>query len=138
MILSGRVWKAGSAWVIECPALGAVTEGRSKKDALGMMVDWIQSMLDDPAFKVAIAAGKGEEFTMAFDDPRPILGMMIAQARVESGLTLEEVAQRLGLKSRSNARHYETGKHAPTLAKAQEILGALGYDIRIDLVKKRA
>ena len=57
MIISGRVWKDGSTWIIECPTLGAVTEGTSKANALMMMVDWVQSMtFEDAAPILALIA----------------------------------------------------------------------------------
>ena len=137
MILTGKLWKDGRYWLIECPALDAMTQGFTKREALEMMVDWVQTALDDPGIKVQIKeAGKGG-FQMKFDDPKPILGLMIDRAREAAGLTYEEVAKRVGLKSRSGIKTMASGKHDPQFSKIANVLSAIGYDVQVDLVPSK-
>lgn len=137
MILTGKLWKDGRYWLIECPALDALTQGFTKKEALKMMVDWVQTALDIPGFKIQIKeAGKGG-FQMKFDDPKPILGLMIDRAREAAGLTYEEVAKRVGLKSRSGIKTMASGKHDPQFSKIANVLSAIGYDVQVDLVPSK-
>jgi predicted RNase H-like HicB family nuclease len=80
MTLQGKVWKDGKFWLIECAAIRAMTQGTSKRDALSMMVDWIQTTLDRPDFAVEIReAGEGE-FVMSFPDPAPVLALVAGEA----------------------------------------------------------
>lgn len=137
MMLKGRVWKDGRFWLIACPSLDAMTQGHTKREAFAMIVDWIKTALDQPDFQVEVLPDEGEAFFLRFADAKPILGLMIERARASSGMTLDEVAKKLGLKSRSNVKHYETGKHAASIAKAQEILDAMGFDLEIS-VRRRA
>src|SRR6185312_5507096 len=137
MKLSGRLWKDGSYWLIECPALQAVTQGRTKRDALDMMVDWVRTSLDNDEFPVEIMAGPEDTFAMRFADPKPVGGLIIERARNVAGLTLDQLAKSLGVKSRSTAAHYESGKHAITIDKLSEVFEAMGMEIEID-VKQRA
>jgi predicted RNase H-like HicB family nuclease len=137
MILVGKLWKDGRYWLIECPALDAMTQGLTKKEALEMMVDWLQTALGDSRFKVHIAESGKSGFQMRFDDPKPILGLMIDRARGAAGLTYQEVAQRVGLKSRSGIKTMASGKHDPRFSKIANVLSAIGYDFKIDLVPSK-
>jgi DNA-binding XRE family transcriptional regulator/predicted RNase H-like HicB family nuclease len=137
MKIQGSIWKEGKYWAVHCPALQADTQGKSRKDGLEMMKDWVQSMLDDPSYKVEVELTGDDSFSISVQDPSPIMALIVQRARASSGMTLDQLAKKLGLKSRSNAAHYETGKHAPSLAKAQDILDALGFDLEIS-VRRRA
>jgi hypothetical protein len=37
MQLGGRVWKSGKHWLVDVPALGAMTQGRIRADAVRML-----------------------------------------------------------------------------------------------------
>ena len=77
MQLQGKVRREGNTWLIECPDIGAFTEGRrTKADAYRMMADWVQSILDRPDYKVDICDGAAAgEFVMAFEERHHILGI---------------------------------------------------------------
>jgi transcriptional regulator with XRE-family HTH domain len=45
----------------------------------------------------------------------------VERNRNTQGLTLQEIANRLGIKGRSAIKQYETGKHDPSFAKAQQL-----------------
>lgn len=139
MMLRGRVYKNGAHWLIECPALDAMSQAKTKREAYEMLVDWIQTALDQPKFEVAIIpdSATAEGFDISFVDFKPIMGLMIERTRQKHEMTLDDIAKHMGLKSRSNISHYETGKHALNLDKAQEIFDAMGYDVEIS-IKKRA
>jgi len=137
MILTGKLWKDGRYWLIECPTLDALTQGLTKKEALEMMVDWVKTALNDSSFKVQIVESGKSGFQMKFDDPKPILGLMIDRAREAAGLTYEEVAKRVGLKSRSGIKTMASGKHDPRFSKIANVLGAIGYDFKVDLVPSK-
>lgn len=137
MKLTGNVWKEGRFWIVHVPALHLDTQGFTRKEALKMAEDWVQSALNDPHFKVDITVTGKSELVMGFNDPKPILALMIERTRSASGLTYAEVANKLDLKSRSNIKSLTNGKHDPGFTKILKLLEAMGYDIEIGL-KKRA
>ena len=61
----------------------------------------------------------------------------ILKARADAGLTQAEVASRIGTTQSAIAR-LETGggKHSPSLATLQRYATALGYKVRVQLVKE--
>lgn len=135
MFLKGRVWKDDSMWLIECPALQAMTQGHTKKEALEMLIDWVRSILEKDDFPLEITS-KGEDVMLKVQDPKPILALMVERNRNAQGLTLREIADRLGVKGRAGVKQYETGKHDPGFTKAQELFEALGYEMQIELIPK--
>jgi hypothetical protein len=63
-----RIWRSERYWLVEAPAIGAMTQGLSFRDAAAMLVDWIRSMLDRPDFEVELTAlGDGYYSVMARD-----------------------------------------------------------------------
>jgi len=60
------------------------------------------------------------------------------KARLESGLTQAEVAERIGTTQSAVAR-LESGnrRHSPSLATLEKYASALGYKVQIHLVKQR-
>jgi predicted RNase H-like HicB family nuclease len=66
LFLTGKYWRDGKFWVIECPSLGASTQGFSKEEAFMMMVDWIQTTLDDKDFPVLLEDKENGCFEIGF------------------------------------------------------------------------
>ena len=46
MRFEGRVWKDGEHWLIEVPALHAMTQGYTREEAHGMIKDLIETIHD--------------------------------------------------------------------------------------------
>lgn len=60
---------------------------------------------------------------------------IIRQARKATGLTQEEVSEKLGL-SRSVIAKYETGAISPTIDRLIEIMDAIGVQFNISIQKE--
>jgi len=61
----------------------------------------------------------------------------VFKARVESGLTQAEVAERAGTTQSAIARlESAAGKHSPSIATLQRYAKALGYRVQVRLVKE--
>ena len=74
--LFGRLWRDGKWWAIDCPAIGATTQGRTRDEAMAMLVDWVRSMLNDAAFRVRVEldGGMGDHWTLVVRLPFPSEG----------------------------------------------------------------
>ena len=116
MRLHGRVYKDGKFWLAEVPMLDAMTQGRTRKDALAMVAD--------------LHSGKHEAFEVSAADTRGLMSLILRRQRERSGLSLAEAAVRLGAKSRNAYARYERGTSVPTLDKLTELLQAVapGHD----------
>ena len=134
MRLPVRIWKDGKFWIVEAACLDATTQGRSRKEALAMLEDWVRSSLDSKDYVVNVEHVSGNDAVMSVEDPKPLIGLMLQRTRALSGLTYAAVANGLHAKSRNAFRQYETGQHDPGLSKLCELVGVLGFQLEINLV----
>jgi ribosome-binding protein aMBF1 (putative translation factor) len=123
--------KDGRFWLVEIPAFDAMTQGRTKREALAMAEDLIETMADRPGFEVtAYPAGK-EAFEIGANQLGTLVALLLRRQRERRGLTLAEAAERLGQRSKNAYARYEQGKAMPTVEKLEELLQAIAPDQRI-------
>lgn len=138
MRLAGRVFKVGKFWAIEVPILGVVTQGYTKKEAYEMIADAIESLVNKKGFRVEIYPGKGGYFELGSPDLSTLTAFLLRRQRMKQGLTLVEVANRLGAKSHNTYARYEQGKSIPTIEKFNKLLLALSPDNDFVLVESQS
>lgn len=139
MRLNGQLLRDGKFWAVQCPALGALTQGLTRKEALEMIVDWVQGMLDEPAFDVGVEMTGKDSFHLVFASAAAqarILAFIVARRREEAGLTMRELADRLGLAHKSTIAQAETGRNELGLSRLGDFLAALDCDVVLDVVPR--
>jgi predicted transcriptional regulator len=112
-------------FAVEVPILGVASQGRSRREAFEMIADAIESLVNRDGFRVTVHPGPGDCFEVGADDHRLLSGLLLRRARSRSGLTLSEVAERLGSTSVNAYARYEQGRSIPTLRKLTELFSAL-------------
>jgi len=125
MRLSGRVLKSGRFWAIEVPILGVVTQGRTKKEAFLMVADAIEALADRKDFRVEVFPGRGQGFEIGANDEAVLLAFLLKRLRLKKGLSLSDVAGKLGIKSTNAYARYEQGVSVPTVEKLTQLLSAV-------------
>jgi hypothetical protein len=127
MRFEGRIWKdKGSRyWLIEVPLLDITTQGTSKDDAYCMIADAIECLVNQKGFKVDVYPLCSESFTVGANRESVMIALMLKRQRESHGLTLVEVARRLGQKSPNAYARYEQGKSLPTLDKLNKLMKAI-------------
>ena len=90
-----------------------------------MVVDWFVAMVDRKGFTVEIQPTGRERFEISTIDARRLINLMLQRQRHKSGLSLAQVAERLGVKSRNAYARYEQGVSVPTVEKLDEPLRAV-------------
>lgn len=128
MRFSGRVFKHESHWLAEVPLFEALTQGRTRREALEMIEDWFASMVDRPGFSVAALSTGEDEFEVTSTDLKSMISLLLQRRRQESGLSLADAAERLGVKSRNAYARYERGDSVPTIEKLDQLLKAISPD----------
>ncbi|RKX58527.1 MAG: hypothetical protein DRP37_07900, partial [Thermodesulfobacteriota bacterium] len=68
---------------------------------------------------------KNGAFEVASSDSRHMVSLLLQRKRQLSGLSLSQVADRLGFSSRNSYARYERGQTVPTLGKLGELLHAV-------------
>ena len=132
MRFEGQVTKEGRFWLAEIPAFDALTQGRTKREALEMAKDLLETMADSSGFEVTVyPVGRSEVFEVGANQVRVLVALLLRRQRERQGLTLAEAAERLGQRSRNAYARYEQGKAMPTVEKLDQLLRAIAPDQKI-------
>ncbi len=124
MRFEGKVYRDGRFWLAEIPLLGAMTQGRTRKEALSMIGDWLETMVNRDGFRAEVHPRNAREFEVAGSDAGAMTALLLRRRRESSGASLRDVASRLGATSRNAYARYERGDAVPTLDKLDALLKA--------------
>jgi len=128
MRFSGKIYKDGKFWLAEIPILDAMTQGYTRKEALEMAVDMVETMANQAGFRVEVFLCPGDEFEIGASDTKSLVSFLLQRKRELSGLSLSQAAERLGASSRNAYARYEQGRSVPTVTKFNELLHAVCPD----------
>lgn len=128
MRFRGITHRDGQFWLAEIPLLDAMTQGRSRREALLMAGDLVESLVGRRGFSARVHPLRDDSFEVSVSDVRPMIALLLRRQRARSGLTLQEVAERLGARSRNTYARYEQGTSQPTLEKLNQLLHAVAPD----------
>ena len=93
---------------------------------------------DHKAFLAKARARKGfSEAHDALELEYQIAGQML-RARSRAGLTQDAVAERMGTTKSAVSRLESAGKHAPSLTTLKRYASAVGCELQVKLVRKKA
>jgi predicted RNase H-like HicB family nuclease len=120
--------KKNRYWGIEIPILHIHTQGKTRKDALFMVKDAIESLLEKKLFRVRVHAGDGDTFTVDSDNSTAFIAFMLRRQRQFRGLSVRDVAERLKSKSPNAYAQYEQGRVKPSMDKLVELMRAIDPD----------
>jgi len=120
----GHLSRDGRWWLAEIPLLDAMTQGRTRAEALHMIGDWLETMIDRKRFRAQVFATGKDTFEVSGSDAAAMTALLLRRRREASGSSLREVASRLGASSRNSYARYERGDAVPTLEKLDELLKA--------------
>jgi predicted RNA binding protein YcfA (HicA-like mRNA interferase family)/DNA-binding XRE family transcriptional regulator len=131
MRFQGKAYKDGKFWLVEIPIIDVMTQGRTRKEAYIMAKDIVESLANRPDFSVTVHPGNGGKFEISANEPRGLICLLLRRQREKSGMTISEVSQRLGAKSRNAYARYERGSTMPSLEKLTQLYKAVapGKDI---------
>ena len=137
MRFEGRLFKVGRHWAVEVPILGVVSQGPTRRDAQEMIADAVESLVNQKGFEITVFAGSGEHFEIGASDQAALTALLLRRTRLKAGLTLAEVAARLGARSLNAYARYEQGRTTPSVQKLSELLSAVVPDRDFVLVESR-
>ena len=124
MRFEGKLTRDGRFWLAEIPLLEAMTQGKTRADALAMIGDWLETMINRPDFRAQVHPRGKDEFEVSGNDVAALTALLLRRRREASGASLREVAERLGASSRNAYARYERGDAVPTVEKLDALLKA--------------
>lgn len=133
MRFEGKLTREGRWWIAEVPLLEAMTQGRTRKEALEMIADWLETMVNRRGFRAEVYNSGKSEFELSGNSAAALTALLLRRRREAAGVSLREVASRLGASSRNAYARYERGDAVPSLEKLDELLKAAapGHDFVI-------
>ncbi len=131
MRFPGRIEKDGRQWLAEIPAFDAITQGGTKREALAMAKDLVETMAGVRGFRAKIYPGVGRTFEIGGNRLGVLVALLLRRQRERQGLTLAEAAARLGQRSRNAYARYEQGRAMPTVEQVERLLEAIAPGQRI-------
>jgi len=123
MRFEGKLIRDGRWWLAEVPLFDAMTQGRTRKEALLMIADWFEAMVDRRGFTANVRSS-GNAFEIGGSDTAAMIALLLRRRRQAIGASLSEIAARLGVASRNAYARYERGEAVPTVEKLDELLKA--------------
>lgn len=133
MLFAGRIWKDGSHWLAEVPLLDVMTQGKTRTEAGAMLKDAIESLVNKDRFAVRVVDRGGDEVAVESDDVATLFATSLKRLREANGLSMADVAERLGQSSKTGYARYEQGLAVPALDKAGELLRAVAPDMPVTI-----
>ena len=128
MRFEGTLVRDGRFWLAEIPLLDAMTQGRTRAEALTMIADWLETMVNRRSFKAEVHPRGKSEFEVSGNDVPAMTALLLRRRREASGASLRDVATRLGASSRNAYARYERGEVVPTVEKLDALLKAASPD----------
>ena len=124
MRFEGTLTRDGRFWLAGIPLLEAMTQGRTKTEALEMIGDWLETMIDRKGFRARVFPTGKNTFEVSGTNAAAMTALLLRRRREASGSSLRDVAERLGASSRNAYARYERGEAVPTLDKLDALLKA--------------
>ena len=124
MRFEGHLTRDGRFWLAEIPLLEAMTQGRTRAEALQMIGDWLETMVDRRGFRAHVFSTGKKTFEVSGTNAAAMTALLLRRRREASGSSLRDVASRLGASSRNAYARYERGDAVPTLDKLDALLKA--------------
>ncbi len=133
MLFYATLEKAGRWWAVTAPLVDVSTQGKSKKNAIEMIVDAIQEIALDQLGREVIChgvtvSGRVAVLRMA---PKDLVPLALKQQRSAHGKTLEEVALAAGFANKSGYAQYEKGRRMPGVDQFGRMLEAIGAELSL-------
>lgn len=131
MELEGKLWKSGKFWLIEVPSLEVMTQGYSRKEALKMIKDAIEGLMEcyfpneSKGFQVIVQEYEKGVIGVSASNNSLMLAFSLRRQRETSKSTVREVSERLGSNSPNAYARYERGRTRISLDQYERLLHAV-------------
>ncbi len=131
MELEGTIFKSGKFWLVEIASLNLMTQSKTRKEALDMIVDAVMGLTEcyfesemEKGFTITATEYEKGIIGVSSSDNKLLLALSLKRQREKSGSTVREAAARLGSSSPNAYAQYEKGRTRISLEKYDQLLKA--------------
>lgn len=125
MKIEGSLYKDSSFWLAEMPILDILTQGKTKKEALEMAQGAILDLVDSSQLEISLVSNQGDKFVLGSNSTDLLASLILRRQREKNGLSIADVADRLGFSSRNSYARYETSKTKISFSKFNTLYSAV-------------
>lgn len=130
-------------WYASVPALGVSGQGATRKAACADFVAGLEELAQyfmpfRVPFEVTVVDEGEDTLFVSANDTVRLLALLLRDQRAHLGMSLADVAEEAGAKSRNGYAQYEQGKVMPTLSKLQELLDIVAPDLVLAIIPRNA
>lgn len=125
-------------WSADCEMIGAFTQGNGRDDACDMLRALVELQVDRKGFR-AVVTEIGEEsdgsIRVLVDANHPVAlaaGVLRYQRQVH-GMTIAQVAKKLGSSNHNAYAAYERAEREPSMSKYREMLHAIAPELHFTI-----
>jgi predicted RNase H-like HicB family nuclease len=130
-------------YYIGIPELEIHSQGKTQEEAYKMILDAFGLLIEEHTNgkvtkkDLAIISKDNLTFDVVTEKIKEVSAFVIHRLRTFSDLSQEEVISKMGKTSRNSLTAYEYAKSEAGLTKFQEILSAIGYDLKMSFIPKQ-
>lgn len=125
MKLLGNYYKDGNFWISEIPFISLMDQGKTKASSLKMIKSAIEELMKESKLKCEIVDIGSGRFVLSSKDVKLLTCFVLKRIREAQGLSMREVATKLGLKSHTEYARHESGLTAMTVETFNRYIEAL-------------
>ena len=133
MEFTAKLTKDGPYFLAEVNELDAMTQGKTKKEAVFMVKDLIQEMLFDQfekQIKCSVLNKEKDNITLFIPDHYAI-PLVLKRLRSTKGKTIKEISDKCGFKSKNAYAQYEKGRRMPSIEQLGKLLETMEAKLKI-------
>lgn len=127
------------AYFIQIPDLELYSQAESLEEIPVMVDDLVGMMFEEAGiegYEILWEKGSNEHFLIGTKDVPGLLAFIMRRKRGDLGVSVTELAERMGYSSHNSIAAYEQASRSPSVEKFAEIADGLGYELVIELKKK--
>ena len=92
MRFEGKVFRDGRFCLAEIPLLDGMTQARTRREALSMIGDWLETMVNRDGFRAEVHARGAGEFEISGSDAGVMTALLLRRRREASGASQSGIA----------------------------------------------
>ncbi len=141
--LSEETHDGRTAWHASAFSLGVTGSGATRRSALAKLALGVEELVEyympsRSSFEVTVEDDGESTIFVSANDTTRLIALLLRDQRGQLGMSLAEVAEEAGAKSRNGYAQYEQGKVMPTLSKLQEMLDIVAPELVLAIIPRTA
>jgi transcriptional regulator with XRE-family HTH domain/predicted RNase H-like HicB family nuclease len=142
MMIPGEIRRTGSYYAAMVEVLGAYAQGTTRESACTSLAITVQEIATDhrplEGFQVTVTDDGDATLYLTSNDAGRLIATLLRCQRELHDMSLADVAEATGARSRNGYAQYEQGRADPSITKLQDLLDAVAPDLAVAIVPRTA